>query len=128
MYYKVVNSDMSSAYVGSSCVYFNDKIKVFYKINRWINPKIKGTKLMVFDSLASAEKFRNKGWGDYIYRCQVKNPSIKGIFVKGNYDLVNNLLKILNLRSKKKKFTNLLYTPTFEGTIFCDAVKLIEKV
>lgn len=57
MYYKVVNKDMSSAYVGSNFVYDSEKIKVYYKINKWVQPKIKGSKLMVFDSLEKAENF-----------------------------------------------------------------------
>lgn len=127
MYYKVVNIDLSSAYIGS--ISNGSKLQVYYKLNDWVEPHIKGSKLMVFDSLKSAEEFMTVyGWGSRIYRCEVKNPSKKGIFIKGNYQLVNQLLKVLSLRSKKKKFTNLLDTPAFEGTIFCDAVKLVEKV
>jgi hypothetical protein len=128
MYYKVVNSDFSSAYVGSDYAYSCEKLKVYYKIDDWVEPKIKGSKLMVFDSLENAQYFMDHcGWGVYIYKCEVKNPSKKGVFVKANYRLAERLFRIIDLKNKKKKFTDLLDEP-IKGTIFCDAVKLVEKV
>lgn len=128
MYYKVVNDNMSSAYIGSGCIGNYKELIIYYKIDDWVKPRIKGSKLMVFDSLENAQYFMDHcGWGYYIFKCEVKNPSKKGVFVKADYSLAERLLKIINLKNKKKKFTDLLDKP-IRGTIFCDAVKLVEKV
>lgn len=128
MYYKVVNSNLSSAFISSGMVLNSIHFTVLYKINEWVEPTIKGSKLMVFDSLEEAENFLNIfGWGDVIYKCEAKNPNKTGLFIKGNMYIYNDLLKILDLKRKKKKFSHLLDEP-IPGTIFCDAVKLVEKV
>ena len=70
MYYKVVNKNLTSAYVGS-----RDNLKalcITYKVGEWTYPEIKGTDLMVFSDLNSAVSFlKNSGWGEVIFECEI---------------------------------------------------------
>ena len=123
MYYKVVSFNMKSAYVSYIGVNNSEKFAITYKLNSWVEPILSGSKLMVFDSLKNAQDFM-VSWGSYIYECEVKNPSKKGIFVEGTPDIYEDINIILDLKNKKKKFSHLLQKP-IKGTVFCDAVKLI---
>lgn len=124
-YYKVVNDDLSSAYVGS--LYGTKSLSVTYKIGEWVEPNIKGTDLMVFSDLESARNFLNdKGWGTKIFTCEVKNPRKRGLFIENA--TVSYILRAAKLRLKHKKFLNWTDKPKIEGTVFCKAIKLLEEV
>jgi len=126
MYYKVLNSDLSSAYISN--LYFNtEDIVVKYKINQFVYPNILGSKLMVFSDLSSARLFRCS-WGIKIFKCEILNPSEDGIFVETGKGMKEDLLDVLRLKKQKKRFTYLLSRNIPNNTVFCDAVKLIEFV
>jgi len=129
MYYKVVNSDMSSAYVGSSDRKPMHFAKVIYKEGEWVEPVIEGTYLMVFKSHLDAKTWSwDNMWGTYIYECEVKYPRKTGIFVNTSmHRFRESLVQILNLKKKKSKFMNRCLTPP-QGTVFCKSVKLIKRV
>jgi len=129
MYYKVVEYNMESAFVGSHLFKLADKkLSVHYKINDWTIPNFPGSKLMVFSDIEYAKNFKYiLGWGNHIYTCEVKNPNKKGMFLRADLNLPRIFFKTLALKNKKKKFSHLLRDP-IEGTIFCDAVKLIERI
>lgn len=69
-YYKVLQKDMTSACLWSSI----SKFRVEYKINQWVEPKVEGTKLFIFESLESAKNLA-KGLSEDIYECIAENVS-----------------------------------------------------
>lgn len=117
IYYKVVREDMESM------VKLPDDFKVTYKIGEWVEPKVKNTKLFVFDSFQMAAEFiSSHNTYRAIYECEVKNPG-KPKFLGQIWD-INSFWKLKwlkkNLYGVRKK------APT--GTISCDSVKLIKLV
>lgn len=135
IYYKVVNNELKSAVISKN----QDRINMYcsvgsldfcvqYKINEWVKPVVYGTKLMVFNDLFLAEDFANTLNDSNIYKCHVKNPSRFGFIAY--LDDINRLYpKFLRLIKNKKKRTNFRTgVSALQGTVFCSAVKLIEKI
>jgi hypothetical protein len=126
-YYKAVSIDHGDGFC-HSVVGYGD-MNLIYEIGKWTEPKIKGTSIMVFDSLDHAKKciIKHSWWGCPIFTCEVQNPSRKGIFF---YRTVGKLIEAAKMKRARKKYTHFMtkedVPPT--GTVFCSAVKLIEKV
>jgi len=126
IYYKVVSYRLKSR------IYYllPKEFVVQYKVGKWVYPKIKGTKLMVFNSLRNAYNFCFDI--NYIYTCLVKNPSYSGVFVPhvGNLHFPSQFLeKWFSLQKKQKqhkKFFKRKAVP--KGTVFVDGIKLLEPV
>jgi len=121
-YYKVTDENLQSA---MSHMLHSDLV-VSYSVGKWTRPKIVGTKLMVFDNY---NNINCKGLFKIIWRVEVEKPSKNGFFVNGIWCREETPMSIfwekLRLKLKKKK-----YTPDIppKGTVFCSAVKLIERV
>jgi len=145
IYYKVVSYDLCSILYR----YLPREFIVQYKIGEWIYPKVKNTKLMVFDNLASASRFAP----NYpIYTCVVKNPTNKAIFIdtKNIFSELNRMWfptaerciplaearflikfksmwkKLRKKQQQHKKFFSPKGIPT--DTVFVSAIKLLKKV
>jgi hypothetical protein len=129
-YYKVLNENLNSCWVS-----IIPQLNVKYKKNIWVYPKLKGTKLLVFDNLENANYFIDNMWdgdGLRIFKCNVKNPQI----AESILDSFRVTLKALvdeNETIIKKFWKGIITTnnriciaPT--GSIKCDAVKLIEEI
>ena len=128
MYYKVVNNDLSSAYIGSNYFFSNQEdLVVFYKINEWVYPRLSGSQLMVFNSYANARNYMlSYNLGNNIFKCEVLKPSKRGIFFQK--DIRNSLLNVLKLKKNKKKYLDLISNQFPDGTVFCEGVKLLNKL
>lgn len=135
-YYKIVHSRDNSYY---SVIYspqiYTYKLKDYileYKINEWTYPAIDGSNLMCFDSLLNVQNFIiNNDLSHYkVFECDVISPNKKGIFVSLiNYNFSETLLKLINLRKSKKKFSNYV-TPMAQkkGYIFCKGIMLTKEI
>lgn len=123
MYYKVLRNGLVSANVHPLPIYINSGISIKYSLGEWTFPKIKGSKLFVFEDLNLARKYANFCCQKILYECEVKNPKEKG--PASSY----HIFEILKAIRQKKKYSHLInYKNVPDGTIFCDAVKLIERV
>lgn len=113
-YYKVTK-DLKSIVVNDKLSYLMGKFisPIEYKINKFVYSS-PNHPMMVFDDKYAALKFaESQRLGDYYSDIEVYSCDIQYIFV-GNYD-------------------NKMPTPYFfngwpEGTVFCNGVKLLEKV
>lgn len=115
--YKVVNQSRKSAIISRS------DFAVEYKFNEWVYPKFKEAPLMVFSTYAEAEYFRNREhWKPLIiYKCEYKKSKRKWGWC------LDNISDVVTLKIYKKKVSH-LFQDLPAGTIFADAVKLIEVV
>jgi len=131
-YYKVVDRFQQTNHY-CSCRMHEKDIECFYHLNEWTYPLVKGSKLMVFDSLSHAREFRMSDH-EYIFECEVKKPSKKwmGFLFGMPSRRVSKFTLMCKLRLQKKKFTHLLfddiYTQLPQGTIFVNAVKLTKLI
>lgn len=123
IYYKVVQRNLQSC---SLSAYFPSSFRVTYKIGQFVRPNVSKTKLFIFENLEDAEKFRNNEccgsiWD--IYSCEVKNPS------KPKYIAwISNIAEFWKIKFNHKKISDEVGKEPITGTVFCDAVKLLEKV
>lgn len=134
-YYKIVKLSSKSKYLYTSCRIHDTGIACTYIKNEWTHPHIVGSKLMVFNNLSNAKTFiiDTCGSKDIIFECEVIKPSRKwGGFSKNTYHVMSETFRnAMKLRYKKKKHSHLLVKTCDSpprGTIFCDAVKLTNKV
>lgn len=113
--YKVVKTN------GKSAIISRDDFAVEYKFKEWAYPKFKEAPLMVFETLADAEDFRNGERWNYliIYKCEYKKSKKKWGWC------LDNIADVVNLKIYKKKVSH-LFESLPPGTIFADAVKLIK--
>ena len=124
-YYKVV------------CMRYDEKVSVGssihgqclrYNIDYWTTPKIKHSKLFVFNNINSAKTFANTYLGvglTYVYECEVKNPQKLKVIVS---PFTHRLEDVWKLWKNKKKYSHLLSWELPKGTVHVDAVKLIKRV
>ena len=57
IYYKVLTKDRYSAFVA------NKRVRVKYPIDKWVEAKIPGSRLMVFDDITKAINWKNSVFG-----------------------------------------------------------------
>lgn len=115
--YKVVDTVLASAIIGSL------EFCVNYKLNEWVFPKVKEAPLMVFDNFYDAKKFcTSETYGHLsIYKCEYKQSK------KMWGCCIGRISEVLRLKKQKKRVANLL-SQAPDGTVFADAVKLIERM
>ena len=127
-YYKVVCKNMKSAIVSQSIHSEIRDLSVEYKVGEWVRPNVDGSQLMVFKFLNDAKIFaRNHSLYD-IYKCEISGITKKSVFIRYT-SLYYNMHRIRDLWKKKKnrkKINHYMDLPP-SGTIFCSAVKLIER-
>lgn len=127
IYYKVVSSDLKSV------VAKNYYLSVQYKIGEWVRPNIAYTDLMVFENLRSAKIFMDEYQDQRLFECYIKNPRKTGIFchwLHVRYGITTPLQieKMISIKKKKKKYTNLIKDKIPKGTIFCSSIKLLKEI
>ena len=117
IYYKVLRENLLSATT------YTRGVEVQYKVDEWIKPQVENTKLMVFETFELAKRFCDKLCGQrYIYSCEVANPQpapakLCSVWSEQKYGAF----------WENKVNENLINLPSPQGTIICDAVKLIEQ-
>lgn len=128
IYYKVLTQELKSVISRNGPLedrFITENLIIQYKINEWIKPKIKYTKLMVFDNLDDAKYF-TRGTQLIIYECKIKNPSKNGPFAIFYHNLASTVMQYIKIAKNKKKLPK-TSTSIPPGTVFCSAVKLIGR-
>lgn len=109
--------------------------KVTYKVGKWVKPKLKSTRLFVFDTLENAMSalIMLNGHNHEIYECECRGV-IPGRRLQENPKWINNVTKrylsywqLFNklIRQHKKAA---LPINIINGTMFAKEVKLLKKV
>lgn len=133
-YYKVVRSDLKSVQTFSwETDYFRKfSLKDFiiqYKIGEFVKPKIEGSDLMVFSNLKDAIGFAHYYTDAKIYKCNIVGGKSVGIFSPYLSGLEDIYCNIYEKKKAKKRWSHLVSLRNIpNGTVFCSAVKLIERV
>ena len=127
IYYKVVSQDLRSV------VRPRVSFAVQYKIGKFVEAKVKGTPLAVFDDLVKARRFALKKKYSCIYKCEIQGKYPKpwipwsGMFDR-SMSLSDHVKHIGNLIRQKKKYSHIVDYVVPDGTVSCKRVKLLEKV
>ena len=102
----------------------SDQWAVTYKLNEWVSPLVKNSKLLVFDTLENAKSFANNNtYPEAIYKCEVRRVSSQKYISDLVYE-VEKFWKTLGFnRSKSCRIQ-----PIVPGTHFASQVKLLELV
>ena len=116
--YKIVRNDYTS-------ITMRHEYRLKYEINEWTKPKI--GKIFVFSSLIEVKHFISRNtmmcYGTMIFKCDAKN------LTKATHRLSDPHSDTIAGFWKLITFDNKPYVmKAFAGTMFCDAVKLIERV
>lgn len=121
--YKVVDKNLRSVVIGKSYDLERRKLEVQYLENELVRPVDKNAPLMAFSSLHYARIFAERNCDSaYIYKAEA-------IISKKRWGWVNNVIKVLQLKKNKKNVSNFILREALPpGTVFCDQIKLIEKL
>lgn len=126
-YYKWVTNHFTSAFTGN---YKKSQLIVQYGINRWVYPNIKDSQLMCFNDLSCAQAWKTAtGFGRLLYECEVKNPQETGLFIYPQISDINYYWSLMNedvSEEERESIKKAYYSKPPQGTIFCDAIKLIK--
>ena len=138
IYYKVVGLDLGSYIIDPEKnrrdIY--DKFHVKYQVNKWVRPRVKGTKLMVFNNKYSAIGFlKSERFYGKVFTCKTINPrSIYDYPLIVDCQYLDNFYKVISENVKKHKKRSLVLnniTKKYlipDNTIVCDAVKLLDEI
>ncbi|RDJ34952.1 MAG: hypothetical protein DWQ19_08955 [Crenarchaeota archaeon] len=109
-----------------SCGNIPKNLKIEYKLNEWVKPKKKYSKLFVFKepTYARCHAFLP---GNEVYECEVVNP-IPGNCILGFKQIDNPALFLKFWKHPEKDNKHLRTYDAPNNTHYCDAVKLIKKV
>jgi hypothetical protein len=88
-----------------------------------VNRPLKGSKLFVFQSLTSAQKFANDNYSLEIWEVEVPDNVEKRPYIEGGYSL-NHFSNFWNNNAYDPHLAN----GTPRGTLLVDGVKLIKKL
>lgn len=129
MYYKVVSKSLGNL-LSAVTDDLPDKYVIKYEIGKWVEPKIKGSKIFVFNNREVAFEFTKNSKSWFVYECEV-DGIYKGkykLFVPSwNHEQIDNLWYNF---SRKKKFTNILHggQDFLNHTVWVSKVKLTNHV
>ena len=104
------------------------KLDIKYELNSWVAPKKTYAPLMIFDTFDDAKLFKSTSsfpeekWE--IYKCHAIKSNKKWGYVSHNERLEKIIKAIKNKQNRSSFFEKSLPN----GTIFADAVKLLERV
>ena len=116
IYYKVVTSTLRSAR------HYPKSGAIQYKINEWVTPPI--GKIFIFETKKDAIQFQL--FYEKIYKCVVKNPTKAKYYAQSCMTCLVDFWKNYNKPAELAKMSGISKPP--KGTIYCDAVKLLEEV
>ena len=121
-FYKVVrstNKGLVSARLNEECQYNSvNHIKINYRTQRWVKPRLKNSKIFVFASLTDAQKFADKEDKENIYECEVKNPEVAKEMCYSTYNITIYWINKGMCLTKEPP----------AGTYLCDAIKLLRRI
>jgi hypothetical protein len=123
IYYKVVNANLTSAWITT------DGLVTTYEIGKFVSSPLKGTPLAVFNNIFAARMFSGIILNSKIFECHIKYKSRrpwlpgKGCFYA---DYMLNMLK--KTIKQKRSIKDFMVTNLPSGTITCGQVKLIREV
>lgn len=115
IYYKVVSPALRSAR------HYPKSGAIQYKINKWVTPPI--GKIFIFETKKDAIQFQL--FYEKIYKCVVKNPTKAKYYAQSCMTCLVDFWK--NYNSNKLSEMDGVGKPP-KGTIYCDAIKLIEEI
>ena len=126
MYYKVTNPDLKSTISSQMANYpeIYDRVVVQYVFEKWVRPKIEGTKLFIFDDFRIA---RNHAYiEDHIYECEVEG-------VTDDFDLCFHPGYIGKAMNSLLNYGKLIYPFNSKHLLMryalaCDSVKLTKRL
>lgn len=126
MWYKVVDKRNGGRYSACRSDNFPEEYRVAYKLNEWVGPNIKGTRLFCFKNLEDAKRFKNtifspKSWT--IYECDVKNPAKVKYVASPKF--IKNFWKFKKLKRSILDFVSISCP---DNTYSCSSIKLLRKV
>lgn len=130
IYYKIVTKDMRSV----ASFLMTKGMSVKYKLNEWTTPKVKGSKLFVFEAKKEALSFISKMKGVIegklkLYKCRVKEPiKCKKVYWLSSLDKVIPKSDIVKVLKRFWETDKGLTTPPPISTYEVDAIKLIKEV
>ena len=128
-YYKVV-FETNGRLESYARVVRNGSFGVEYKIDQWVIPKFKHTKLYVFDSIENATEWLHQDSGPdkcvRLFECHVKNP-VKNFQVAKVHYIADFWNRYFNFRKKHKK-VEMISHKNIPGTVGCSAVKLVKEI
>ena len=121
--YKVVDENLRSIVIGKTYDIESRVLEVQYLENEWVCPVDKNAPLMAFSSIHYARKFMDSNCNSaYLYKAEA-------IISKKRWGWVNNVIKALQLKKNKKNISDFIIREALpEGTVFCDQIKLVEKL
>jgi len=136
-YYKVVTTNLTSAMAAHK--YIPPEFVVQYIKGQFVEPRVPKTKLMVFTDLQAAKDFANNWlpnmfYGHQIWQVEVKNPQKTGIYIYGlqwlidHIDFKSKINYLLKRKNQHKKYINYNPSDIPPGSMFVDAVKLVERL
>ena len=122
--YKVVDKNLRSAIIGKVYNFNKHSLEIQYLENEWVCPVDKNAPLMAFSNIDDAKTFMQYNiincW--YIYKAEA-------IISKKKWGWVDDIINVLKLKKNKKKISDfILVGATPKGTVFCDQIKLVEKL
>ncbi len=124
IYYKVVKHDLTSMTVNEQ------EYRIQYKINKWVEPQIKGSFIFIFKTFDAAKAcIHHNGWFNYkIYECYAKiSKTKKPIYIHTAFNFYK-FIKAAKLRLQHQKYTHILDGTPPNGTVFANSIKLIKEV
>jgi hypothetical protein len=128
-YYKVVANIDNKLQSACRHINFPEEFRVTYEIGKWIEPRVKGTRLFIFKDFDCAKKFASDNWGE-VYECEVKNPRKDQV---ARLAFIHHFwIAVFEARKKKVRFRdtikNMLMYNQPNGTYSAIEIKLIRKV
>lgn len=97
-------------------------LQLHYFVDKWTRPHLTGSKLFAFKDLESAQNFSQPE--ENIYEAELANPTYARRMAWLREDIRNFWLA----RIKHKKMPEGTYQLAIDGTLHCDAIKLLRKV
>jgi len=116
-----------------------DKLRVIYRKGEWAFPKMKTSKLFVFDTIFHAHRFRlNVGIAQkqpcFLFKCHATNPSKIRNIVELSWQVdteeIRNFWRLLDKDSLTRKQFNELFhlRHCYEGVSLVSSIKLIRQL
>ena len=143
VYYKLVNLELKSFNLFPDHPfkdhYINEGSVIQYKINEWIEPKINGSKIFIFDTLDNVRSFltihSSAIPNTKIFECEAKGVNDKFIFLSsGAMGYTKGIFsEVCKLRRQKKKWLHIIEDDRYRyqpptGTLFASAIKLTKDI
>jgi hypothetical protein len=114
----------------------NSAVRVTYKLDKWTKPKMKHSRLFVFDTIENARYALNmlNGHSHKIYMCEARGViparyirDENNEWVSDNYDRYSRRWKLFNKLIRQHKAAAIPMT-IMNGTLFAKEVKLLGQV